>query len=52
MSPEEAASETRRVIRSALSAVESALEPDNPYTAMSELADALRKLNRIASDLD
>src|SRR5580704_18132756 len=29
--PEEAASETRRVIRCALSAVESALEPDNPY---------------------
>jgi hypothetical protein len=52
MSPEEAASEIRRVVRSELSAVESALQLDDPDTAMSELADAVRKLKRIASDLD
>jgi hypothetical protein len=52
MDPKDAADDIRRIIKRELSACESALAENDVETASAELEAALRKLKRIASDLD
>ena len=49
---EDAADEIRRVIKRELAACENALADSDIETALAELEGAVRKLKRIASDLD
>jgi hypothetical protein len=52
MDPKEVAAEIRRVIKRELSSCQAAIADDDIEMALAELEGAVRKLKRIASDLD
>jgi hypothetical protein len=52
MDPKEAADQIRGVIKRELDACSVAIEDNDTDTARTELEDAIRKLKRIAAELD